>query len=122
MKEAGEKQKGAMAALKTSMQEAQTLCNEVLDEAGLKSGLVIANDNKPEQIVISGTEELIIAALIKARLKKITGKKLPVSIAAHSPLMQSAKDDFAAFLEKEKIEFKSTKRTYYSKRNSEAKY
>jgi [acyl-carrier-protein] S-malonyltransferase len=55
----------------------------------------VANDNCPGQVVISGDS----AALEKAmEMAKARGAKralrLPVSIAAHSPLMRSAVDDY----------------------------
>jgi [acyl-carrier-protein] S-malonyltransferase len=60
----------------------------------------VANDNCPGQVVISGD----LAALEKAmELAKSRGArralKLPVSIASHSPLMQSAVPDFTRAVE-----------------------
>jgi [acyl-carrier-protein] S-malonyltransferase len=71
-------------------------------EASADSGSVvqIANDNCPGQVVISGEEAGLAAALalLKARgARKLV--RLAVSIAAHSPLMQAAQEDFQRALD-----------------------
>ena len=62
--------------------------------------VVVANDNCPGQIVISGGKEAVAAA---GSLAKSRGAKrvlpLNVSIAAHSPLMNSVSADFAKLIE-----------------------
>lgn len=74
------------------------------DEAAVKSlaeecGVDVANFNAPGQIVISGTEEGIDAAVAKARESGIRkAVKLKVAGAYHSRLMQSAQDKLAAEL------------------------
>lgn len=90
MKEAGERSPGAMAALLgLDAGPAQELCARAQAQTG--GVLVLANDNCPGQIVISGDDAAIEAALA---LAKETGAKkavkLAVSIAAHSPLMEPA--------------------------------
>ena len=94
MKAAGQRAPGGMAAILAL--DASVLA-EVCAEAAAQTGGVVqvANDNCPGQVVISGD----LAALEKAiELAKARGAKramkLPVSIAAHSPLMQSAVEDF----------------------------
>lgn len=94
MKAAGERSPGGMAAiLALDAPQVAELCAEAAAQA---AGVVqVANDNCPGQVVISGDQ----AALEKAmELAKARGArramKLPVSIAAHSPLMQSAVEDF----------------------------
>ena len=94
MKAAGQRAPGGMAAILNL--DAPALV-EVCAEAAAQIGRVVqvANDNCPGQVVISGD----LAALEKAmELAKARGAKralkLPVSIAAHSPLMQSAVEDF----------------------------
>lgn len=61
--------------------------------------IALANFNTPEQIVISGTRELVAKAgeLVKAAGGRVV--PLKVSGAWHSPLMADAVEDFAAFLE-----------------------
>jgi [acyl-carrier-protein] S-malonyltransferase len=94
MHDAGDKSPGAMAALlNTTVEDAQALC----DKASAQTGkvLVIANDNCPGQVVISGDVEALEAAL---ELGKEMGIKrairLSVSVATHSPLMRPAQAEF----------------------------
>lgn len=98
MKAAGERAPGGMAAM---LGLDAPVLDEVCAEArALTGGVVqVANDNCPGQVVISGE----VAALEKAmELAKARGAKramrLPVSIAAHSPLMQSGVEEYAAFV------------------------
>lgn len=98
MKEAGEKSPGAMAALLGLDADAvRQLCAEA--SAAFGGVLVLANDNCPGQIVISGENETLDKAL---EMAKAAGAKravrLAVSIAAHSPLMESAAESFRATL------------------------
>jgi [acyl-carrier-protein] S-malonyltransferase len=95
MKAAGERHPGSMAAIIGLDREAlQAVCDEA--SAQHSPGVVIANDNSPGQIVISGGKEAVAAAsaLAKARGAK-RALPLPVSIASHSPLMASIQADFA---------------------------
>ena len=99
MKAAGQRAPGGMAAILGL--DAPVLA-EVCAEAAAQTGGVVqvANDNCPGQVVISGD----LAALEKAiELAKARGAKralkLPVSIAAHSPLMLSVVEDFRRSVE-----------------------
>lgn len=58
---------------------------------------VLANDNSPGQVVISGTPEAVATILSKVKVKKAV--KLNVSGAFHSPLMSAAAADFKQVLE-----------------------
>jgi [acyl-carrier-protein] S-malonyltransferase len=95
MKEAGERAPGSMAAVIGL--DAQTL-KEICQEASAchQPGVVIANDNAPGQIVISGGQAAVTAA---TALAKARGAKrvipLNVSVASHSPLMAEAAEAFA---------------------------
>lgn len=94
MKDAGEKEPGAMAAvLGMDVAALQAICNEV-------GGVWLANDNSPGQTVLSGKKSALEAAL---QLAKARGAKktvlLTVSIAGHSPLMASAAKAFAPTVE-----------------------
>jgi [acyl-carrier-protein] S-malonyltransferase len=94
MNEAGQRSPGAMAALLGLGADAvRTLCADV--SAQTSETLVLANDNCPGQIVISGAKTAIDAALELA-LERGAKRALPlvVSIAAHSPLMQSITAEF----------------------------
>lgn len=55
--------------------------------------VVIANDNSPEQVVISGPEEKVDQVIGQIRVKRAI--PLPVSGAFHSPLMESAQAKLA---------------------------
>jgi [acyl-carrier-protein] S-malonyltransferase len=95
MAAAGAKRPGAMAAV-IGIEKKRIA--EVLN--GISSGIVVtANENTPEQIVISGEAGAVGEACEK--LKTAGAKKvvpLSVSGAFHSPLMQSAADEMAAVL------------------------
>jgi [acyl-carrier-protein] S-malonyltransferase len=99
MKAAGERTPGGMAAILNL--DAPVMAEVCAEASGLTGGVVqVANDNCPGQVVISGD----LAALEKAmELAKSRGArralKLPVSIASHSPLMQSAVPDFTRAVE-----------------------
>jgi [acyl-carrier-protein] S-malonyltransferase len=100
MRDAGTQSPGAMAALLgVEVNQARDLCARAAGETG--GVLVIANDNCPGQLVISGDDASIETAVGLAKeygAKKAV--KLAVSIAAHSPLMAPAADEFRATLEK----------------------
>ncbi len=76
---------------------------EVVDATARPTELVVANDNAPGQIVISGRVEAIGAA--EAPLKAAGAKRvirLPVSGAFHSPLMAEVAEGLAAAFESER--------------------
>ncbi len=99
MKEAGEKSPGAMAALLGLESES---VRDVCARASQQTGgiLILANDNCPGQSVISGDDATLDIGL---ELAKAAGAKravkLPISIAAHSPLMESASGEFRQVLQ-----------------------
>ncbi|MBI5032731.1 MAG: ACP S-malonyltransferase [Chloroflexi bacterium] len=90
MKEAGEKNSGAMAAV-------MGIDNAALEAVCAEAGVQIANYNSPGQTVISGAKEALNRAV---ELAKARGAKraivLAVSIASHSRLMESAAREFAS--------------------------
>lgn len=98
MKEAGERQPGAMAAiLGLETAALRSICEQAQAETG--GVVILANDNCPGQLVISGDDRSITTAMqmaADAGAKRTV--RLAVSIAAHSPLMESAAGDFRAFL------------------------
>lgn len=99
MKEAGERAPGSMAAvIGLDAGALRTACQEASQQH--TPGVVVANDNAPGQIVISGGKAAVAAASAIAKAK---GAKrvvpLNVSIASHSPLMASVADDFARIVE-----------------------
>lgn len=68
-------------------------------------GVVLANDNNPMQVVISGTVEGVDAVLAQVKSKRAV--KLNVSGAFHSPLMADAAAQFQSVLEN--AEFQSAR-------------
>lgn len=93
MKKAGELSPGSMAAvLGLDMSTLEQICDESSSEGKL---VQVANDNCPGQVVISGDSMAIKQAM---GLAKERGAKrvipLAVSIAAHSPLMNSVQHEF----------------------------
>lgn len=98
MRDAGGANPGGMAAiLALTLEQVE----DVVQEAAEKSGevVVIANDNCPGQIVISGDEKALDVAI---ELAKEAGARraipLDVSVATHSPLMNPAKEKFVETL------------------------
>lgn len=93
MKEAGEVSPGGMAAiLALDIPTVEQVCAEASSEAEI---VQVANDNCPGQVVISGDSRALDRAMKlaeEAGARRVV--KLAVSIAAHSPLMQHAQEDF----------------------------
>jgi [acyl-carrier-protein] S-malonyltransferase len=96
---AGEQRPGAMAALLgATVEEARALCADASGAAG--GVVVVANDNCPGQVVISGEAAAVEEAIRLAKERGIKrALRLAVSVAAHSPLMAEAAAQFAALLE-----------------------
>ncbi len=81
---------GTMAALVGfDRQQLETIIAETQDA-------VLANDNHPGQVVISGTTTAIDAVLARLKVKKVI--QLKVSGAFHSPLMVNAANQFRQIL------------------------
>ena len=96
MQRAGETEPGAMAAvLALETERLEAVCAEARETTGRP--VQVANDNCPGQVVISGDETALQEAM---RLAEAAGARkvvrLPITIAAHSPLMGTAAADFAA--------------------------
>jgi [acyl-carrier-protein] S-malonyltransferase len=61
-------------------------------------GLALANDNSPQQVVLSGARAALPAAAAAAAALGLRAFSLPVSGAFHSPMMASAVEDFSRAL------------------------
>ena len=94
MKHAGELNPGGMAAILGV--DIPTL-DQVCAEASAVDEIVqVANDNCPGQVVISGHKSALERAMAARKLPGETALPLQVSIAAHSPLMDSIQADWNA--------------------------
>ena len=98
MKRAGEISPGGMAAiLGLDIPTLERICAEASIQArgGGTEIVQVANDNCPGQVVISGARPALERALA---LAQAAGARraipLPISIAAHSPLMANSQEDF----------------------------
>src|SRR6188472_3943720 len=96
MQASGQGRDGAMAAL-IGLDDARL--PELVEAASQHGVFVVANRNAPGQVVVSGERPAIEAG---AELARSLGAKraivLPVSVAAHSPLMVEAADGMRAAL------------------------
>jgi [acyl-carrier-protein] S-malonyltransferase len=99
MKAAGERNPGGMAAiLGLDAPAVSELCEQARAEAG--GVLQLANDNCPGQTVISGDSAPLEKAIELARARGAKRAiRLPVSIAAHSPLMAPAVAEYTRAVE-----------------------
>lgn len=79
---------GAMVALRGDASHAAEI-------AGTRADWVVANDNAPGQVVISGPESTVDEILAAASDRAVPGMRLPVTGAFHSPLMAPAAAAFA---------------------------
>jgi len=87
MQAAGEARPGTMSALLgVGAEQAAELC----DAARGDEVLLVANENSPQQVVISGSVPAIERAEALAAERRIRAVRLKVAGAFHSPLMQSA--------------------------------
>jgi [acyl-carrier-protein] S-malonyltransferase len=110
---AGEVLPGTMfAVINLDDEKLENLCKE-LTEAGKPNVIVPANYNSPGQIVISGSAQYLRDNAIKFKesgARMVT--ELVVSGAFHSPLMEPAKQELEATIEK--IQFNDAKVPVYS--------
>ncbi|MGH3863122.1 SDR family NAD(P)-dependent oxidoreductase, partial [Actinokineospora sp.] len=83
---------GTMAAVSASRAETAA----VLD--GLFGTVVIANDNGPRQVVVSGPTADVEAALEALRAAGLSAQRISVACAFHSPLVAGAGSTFAEVL------------------------
>jgi [acyl-carrier-protein] S-malonyltransferase len=106
MKHAGEVSPGGMAAiLGLDIPVLEGICAQASAGAGPQASVQVANDNCPGQVVISGATDALERALELARgAGARRAVALAVSIAAHSPLMVHAQQDFNQAVEQALIQ------------------
>lgn len=88
---------GAMLAVQT---DAETI-KPVLQKVG--QGLVLANDNGPDQVVLSGAQEAVEAAKAECDARGLKARMLPVATAFHSEIVAEAVPPFEKLLAKQKL-------------------
>jgi [acyl-carrier-protein] S-malonyltransferase len=66
-------------------------------------GLSVANDNSPQQVVLSGARSALPGAVAAAKELGLRAMELPVTGAFHSPMMASAVPEFTAALERVEV-------------------
>ncbi len=112
MAEAAGPDAGTMAAVRAGREEVANIV------AGI-SDLTLANLNAPQQTVISGTQTAVETAVARLKEHNITANLLPVACAFHSPLVASARDKLAAFMESE-LQFNTPHITAYANTTAQA--
>jgi [acyl-carrier-protein] S-malonyltransferase len=65
-----------------------------IHEVAEQAGLSIANDNAPDQLVLSGATAALDEAETALSERRVRAKRLPVAGAFHSPLMEPAVEPF----------------------------
>ncbi|MGE0228115.1 MAG: SDR family NAD(P)-dependent oxidoreductase [Dehalococcoidia bacterium] len=102
---------GSMAAALSDLETIRGLIQDV-------DGVVIANQNAPDQNVLSGATTAVAEARSRLREAGIRTVELPVSSAFHSPIVAPAADRFAGVLADVRIG--EPRRTVYSNTTAEA--
>ena len=95
---------GAMLAISAGREEAAPIAE--------RHGLAVANDNAPAQVVLSGPEEGVEAAVAECREQGMRAKRLPVAGAFHSPLMSEKVEPFLSSLRE--LELREPRAPVYS--------
>jgi [acyl-carrier-protein] S-malonyltransferase len=70
-----------------------------VEQVATQAGLSIANDNAPDQLVLSGALAALDEAESLLRDQRVRAKRLPVAGAFHSPLMEPAVEPFRRLTE-----------------------
>ncbi|MGH2673589.1 MAG: ACP S-malonyltransferase [Actinomycetota bacterium] len=96
MQAAGDRRPGTMTALLgVGPEDAAALCDEVRGD----DVLIVANENSPRQVVLSGSFPAIERAEALASQRKIRSVRLKVAGAFHSPLMEPAVEPLSAAID-----------------------
>ena len=69
---------------------------ETIAEVAAANDVAIANDNAPDQLVLSGALDALDRAEAELKERGVRSKRLPVAGAFHSPLMEPAVEPFRA--------------------------
>ncbi len=74
-----------------------------IHEVAEAAGLSMANDNAPDQLVLSGATTALDEAEAALAERKVRAKRLPVAGAFHSPLMEPAVEPFRALVDEAEV-------------------
>jgi [acyl-carrier-protein] S-malonyltransferase len=74
-----------------------------VEQVAAETGLSIANDNAPDQLVLSGSLSALDDAERLLGERKVRAKRLPVAGAFHSPLMEPAVEPFRQLAERVEV-------------------
>ena len=107
-RDANERSRGGMLAVRGGAEQAAPLAE--------RHGLTVANDNSPDQMVLSGAREAIDAAAADAESEGLRAIALPVAGAFHSPLMAPAVAALEAALAE--VEFRDPRTTVICARST----
>jgi polyketide-type polyunsaturated fatty acid synthase PfaA len=95
--EASLKTRGKMAAVMTDSDTAR----RIIEESG--TGAWVSNINSPGQTILGGTETDIEKCMEAAGIRGVKSRKIPVTAAFHTPLMEKTAEKLAAEIAKIKI-------------------
>jgi [acyl-carrier-protein] S-malonyltransferase len=87
MQQAAEAGQGGMLAVRARERAA-------VERVADACGLTVANDNAPDQLVLSGADADLSEAETRLSEARVRAKRLPVAGAFHSPLMEPAVEPF----------------------------
>ncbi|HEY8771025.1 MAG TPA: acyltransferase domain-containing protein [Thermoleophilaceae bacterium] len=87
-------QEAADAAGGGGMLAVRATDRDELADVTADTGVILANDNSPEQVVLSGPDDALERAERELRERGVRAKRLPVAGAFHSPAMESAVPEF----------------------------
>ena len=76
---------------------------DAIAEVAAATNVAIANDNAPDQLVLSGAVSALDDAEAQLKERGVRGKRLPVAGAFHSPLMEPAVEPFRALVNETEI-------------------
>jgi [acyl-carrier-protein] S-malonyltransferase len=74
-----------------------------IEQVAADTGVSIANDNAPDQLVLSGAVAALEEAERQLRRRNVRAKRLPVAGAFHSPLMEPAVAPFRQLAERVEV-------------------
>jgi [acyl-carrier-protein] S-malonyltransferase len=72
---------------------------DTIAEVAAANDVAIANDNAPDQLVLSGAVDSLERLEAELKERGVRGKRLPVAGAFHSPLMEPAVEPFRAVVD-----------------------